>query len=242
EGKVQKHAPLLRRRGRGDATARRGVVAEPETTSRLLENHHPGTTRHASSTRRGKCKNTLPSCEGGAEATRPRAEGWLAGLKTTSWPLENHHPGASRHPSSTRRGKCKNTPSCEGGAGRDAQRRGRGGPCRIASRSDDYPTTNQHPKEHRMATQIFVNLPVKDLNRSVAFFTQLGYTFDPRFTDETATCMIVADNIFVMLLTEPKFQSFIPNPICDANKCTEVLLALSCESREQVHEMVRKAV
>lgn len=93
-----------------------------------------------------------------------------------------------------------------------------------------------------MATQIFVNLPVKNLNRSVAFFTQLGHTFDPRFTDDTATCMIVADDIFVMLLTEPKFQSFSPNPICDASKCTEVLLALSCESREQVHEMVRKAV
>ena len=93
-----------------------------------------------------------------------------------------------------------------------------------------------------MATKIFVNLPVKDLNRSVEFFTRLGYSFDARFTDETATCMIVADDIFVMLLTEPKFQTFTPNPICDAHKSTEVLLALSCESREQVHEMVRKAV
>lgn len=93
-----------------------------------------------------------------------------------------------------------------------------------------------------MAIQIFVNLPVKDLDRSVAFFESLGYTFDARFTDETATCMIVSENIYVMLLTEPKFRSFTPKPICDAHRSTEVLIALSCESRERVHEMVRKAV
>ncbi len=93
-----------------------------------------------------------------------------------------------------------------------------------------------------MATKIFVNLPVKDLTRSVQFFTKLGYTFDPRFTDETATCMIVADDIFVMLLTEPKFQTFTPKAICDATKSTEVLVCLSCDTREQVDTMVRKAV
>lgn len=69
-----------------------------------------------------------------------------------------------------------------------------------------------------MATNIFVNLPVKDLGRSVKFFTQLGYTFNPQFTDETATCMIVSDTIFVMLLTEPKFKSFTPKEICDATR------------------------
>ena len=93
-----------------------------------------------------------------------------------------------------------------------------------------------------MATKIFVNLPVKDLNKSIEFFTKLGYTFNAQFTDETATCMIVSDDIFVMLLTEAKFQSFSPKPVCDARRSTEVLIALTCDSREQVHEMVRKAV
>lgn len=93
-----------------------------------------------------------------------------------------------------------------------------------------------------MATQIFVNLPVKRLDRSIHFFTQLGYTFNPQFTDETATCMIVSDSIFVMLLTESKFKQFTPNAICDATINTEVLIALSCESRADVDEMVRKAV
>jgi uncharacterized protein len=93
-----------------------------------------------------------------------------------------------------------------------------------------------------MATRIFVNLPVSDLAASVGFFTALGYTFDARFTDDTATCMIVADNIFVMLLTHDKFRTFTPNPICDARKSTEVLVCLSCESRDQVDSLVRKAV
>jgi uncharacterized protein len=93
-----------------------------------------------------------------------------------------------------------------------------------------------------MATKIFVNLPVQDLNRSVEFFTQLGYSFNPQFTDETATCMIVSDDIFVMLLTHEKFKSFTPKAIADATTSTEVLLCLSCDSREQVDQMVRKAV
>ena len=93
-----------------------------------------------------------------------------------------------------------------------------------------------------MATKIFVNLPVKNLNKSVEFFTKLGYTFDPQFTDETATCMIVAEDIFVMLLTEAKFKTFTPKKICDATKSTEVLVCLTCESRANVDAMVRKAV
>jgi len=87
-----------------------------------------------------------------------------------------------------------------------------------------------------------VNLPVMNLNRSVGFFTKLGYTFNPQFTDATAACMIVAEDIFVMLLTEEKFRTFTPKEICDATKSTEVLVCLSCESREKVDEMVRKAV
>lgn len=93
-----------------------------------------------------------------------------------------------------------------------------------------------------MATKIFVNLPVKDLKNSVEFFTALGYTFNMQFTDETATCMIVSDDIFVMLLTEAKFKTFTPKFICDTTKSTEVLICLSCETRQQVDDMVRKAV
>ncbi|MCG3111182.1 MAG: VOC family protein [Candidatus Manganitrophus sp. SB1] len=93
-----------------------------------------------------------------------------------------------------------------------------------------------------MATKIFVNLPVKDLKKSIDFFTKLGFTFNPQFTDETATCMIVSEENFVMLLTEEKFKSFTPKPVCDATKSTEVLLALSLESRAKVDEIVRKAV
>ena len=93
-----------------------------------------------------------------------------------------------------------------------------------------------------MPTKIFVNLPVKNLDKSVEFFTKLGFRFNPQFTDETATCMIVTDEIFVMLLTEPKFKAFTPKEICDAKKYTEVLIALSLDSRERVDEIVRKAV
>jgi uncharacterized protein len=93
-----------------------------------------------------------------------------------------------------------------------------------------------------MSTQIFVNLPVKDLKQAIAFFTKLGFQFNPQFTDETATCMIVSENIFVMLLTHEKFKTFTPNAICDAKKSTEVLTCLSVESRANVDEMVREAV
>jgi len=93
-----------------------------------------------------------------------------------------------------------------------------------------------------MATQIFVNLPVKNLGRSIAFFTQLGYAFDPQFTNEKAACMIVSDGIYVMLVTENFFQTFTPKVIADATTSTEILVGLSAESREQVDEMVRKAV
>jgi len=93
-----------------------------------------------------------------------------------------------------------------------------------------------------MATKIFVNLPVSDLKKSTAFFTSLGFTFNPQFTDETAACMVVSDDIFVMLLTRPKFKAFTPKEICDATKSTEVLVCLSSESRQKVDELVRKAV
>jgi len=92
-----------------------------------------------------------------------------------------------------------------------------------------------------MARKMFVNLPVKDLKKSIGFFTKLGFTFNPQFSDETATCMIVSEDN-VVLLTHDKFKSFTPKAICDATKSTEVLVCLSCESRENVDDMVRKAV
>ncbi len=93
-----------------------------------------------------------------------------------------------------------------------------------------------------MPTRIFVNLPVADLRRSIAFFSRLGFSFDEKFTDDSATCMIADDNIFVMLLVRERFQSFTPKPVSDATRSTEVLLCLSRESRAAVDAMVREAV
>ena len=93
-----------------------------------------------------------------------------------------------------------------------------------------------------MATKIFVNLPVKDLKRSMDFFIRVGFKNNPQFTDETAACMVVSDDIYVMILTHARFKDFTPKAIADATKSTEVLVALSCESRGAVDEMVRKAV
>jgi uncharacterized protein len=93
-----------------------------------------------------------------------------------------------------------------------------------------------------MATKIFVNLPVQDLQKSMEFFTKLQFTFNPQFTDETAACMVVGADSFVMLLTHDKFKMCTPTAICDATKSTEVLVALSTESRDKVDDMVCKAV
>lgn len=93
-----------------------------------------------------------------------------------------------------------------------------------------------------MAQMIFVNLPVRDLNRSKDFFAHLGYTFNPQFTDETAACMVISEHIYAMLLTHAKFQGFTPLAISDATKSTEVLICLSCESRARVDDLVARAV
>ena len=93
-----------------------------------------------------------------------------------------------------------------------------------------------------MPRKIFVNLPVRDLNRSMDFFASLGFAFNPDFTDETAACMIVSDHIFAMLLTHAKFKEFTPNEICDATRSTEVLLCLTCETRDEVDDLVTNAV
>jgi predicted lactoylglutathione lyase len=93
-----------------------------------------------------------------------------------------------------------------------------------------------------MATKVFVNLPVQNLDRSIEYFTKLGFAFDPKFTDETATCMSVTEDVAIMLLVAEKFKMFTPKDICDAKRFTEVLVCLSLDSRAKVDEMVRNAV
>jgi uncharacterized protein len=93
-----------------------------------------------------------------------------------------------------------------------------------------------------MSTKIFVNLPVKELDRSVAFFTKLGYTFNAQFTDENATCMIIGETIFAMLLVEKFFKTFTPKPLADAKQTTEAIIALSLDSRDEVNKIVETAL
>jgi predicted lactoylglutathione lyase len=89
---------------------------------------------------------------------------------------------------------------------------------------------------------IFVNLPVKNLPTSRAFFEGLGYSFNPQFSNDKGACMVISDTIHAMLLTEPFFQTFIKKPISDAKKATEVLICLSCESKAEVDQLVAKAL
>jgi len=89
---------------------------------------------------------------------------------------------------------------------------------------------------------IFVNLPVKDLEASKSFFGELGFEFNPDFSDETAACMIVAENISVMLLVEECFRDFINDDIADATQTTEAINCLSADSKEQVDDTVAKAI
>ncbi len=89
---------------------------------------------------------------------------------------------------------------------------------------------------------IFVNLPVRDLEASKAFFATLGYGFNPQFTDHNAACMVVSDSIFVMLLVEPFFKGFTNKPLCDARSRTEVITCLSADSRAEVDRLVDAAL
>jgi predicted lactoylglutathione lyase len=91
-----------------------------------------------------------------------------------------------------------------------------------------------------MFNSIFVNLPVVSLKKSVDFFTQLGFTFNAQFTDETSTCMIVNEQIYVMLVEHAKFAAFIHKPIAPATS-TEAIFGFSCDSPEQVRELAEKA-
>lgn len=89
---------------------------------------------------------------------------------------------------------------------------------------------------------VFINLPVADLPRSMAFFEAIGFKFNPQFTGETAACMVIHDNIFAMLLTHEHFRMFTKKPIADATQVTEVLVALSAENREEVDRLVEAAL
>src|ERR1700754_2327033 len=93
-----------------------------------------------------------------------------------------------------------------------------------------------------MHKQIYLNIAVDNLERSKAFFSKLGFTFEPKFTDQNAACMIVGENIFTMLLTKPFFSNFTSKPLVDASKSTEALICLSCDSRDEVDGLVAKAI
>ena len=93
-----------------------------------------------------------------------------------------------------------------------------------------------------MATKIFINLPVKDLNRSISFFTELGFSFNPKFTNEKGTCLIIGENINAMLLVEEFYATFTNKEICNAETTSEVLIAVSLETREKVDEIMEKAI
>jgi uncharacterized protein len=93
-----------------------------------------------------------------------------------------------------------------------------------------------------MSRMIFVNLPVKSVDASRTFFAKLGFDFNPQFSDEHVACMVVADNIFVMLLEEVRFRDFVNGEIADAHTTTEVLTCLSASSREEIDQTVRTAI
>jgi predicted lactoylglutathione lyase len=92
-----------------------------------------------------------------------------------------------------------------------------------------------------MPTMIFVNLPVKDLARSRAFYGALGYSFNEQFSDENAACVVISDTIFLMILVEPFFKTFTKKEIADESGVTEAILAISTDSREEVDQLVDKA-
>ena len=93
-----------------------------------------------------------------------------------------------------------------------------------------------------MSKKLFVNLPVKDLERSMAFYEALGFSFNPQFTDHTAACMVISEHNYAMLLTHEKFASFATKPIPDAHTTTGVLIAIALESKAEVDDMAAKAI
>ncbi len=90
--------------------------------------------------------------------------------------------------------------------------------------------------------KLFVNLPVRDLKRSIAFFTELGFTFSQQFTDDSCTCMIVSEEAYVMLMVEPRFKGFTSKQLCDTSTHTEALFCLSAGSRAEVDRLIQTAI
>lgn len=90
--------------------------------------------------------------------------------------------------------------------------------------------------------KIFLNLAVHDLRKSMEFFSTLGFGFNQQFTDEKAACMVISEEAFVMLISEPFFRTFTKKEPCDTSRSNEALIALSCNSKAEVDEMVRKAI
>lgn len=93
-----------------------------------------------------------------------------------------------------------------------------------------------------MKTKIFLNLAVKDLNRAISFFNELGFLTNPKFTNDKGACIVISDDINVMILVKEFYQTFTKKQICDSATTSEVLISLSMESREQVDEMIEKAI
>jgi uncharacterized protein len=93
-----------------------------------------------------------------------------------------------------------------------------------------------------ISKNIFINLPVKDLNKSTNFFKELGFEFNPQFSDENTSSMIISDNIFALLMVEERFKEFTKKEIADTTSTAEAIFCLSAESREQVDEFVNKAL
>ena len=102
--------------------------------------------------------------------------------------------------------------------------------------------SQERPMEEPRSRKLFVNLAVRDLKKSMDFFSRLGFTFNQKFTDENAACMILSSEGYVMLLREPYFKSFTKRDTCDTTRQNEALLALSCDSRAEVDEMVKTAI
>jgi predicted lactoylglutathione lyase len=110
------------------------------------------------------------------------------------------------------------------------------------SATDTAPTIRNAATAPRTPHKLFVNIPVSDLQRSIDFFEALGFAFNQQFTDSTATCMLVGEDAYFMLLTHDKFGGFSKRPISDARKETGALFAISVESRAEVDELVQKAL
>jgi len=106
----------------------------------------------------------------------------------------------------------------------------------TTAQSHQQATIGTHPRK------VFVNLAVRDLKKSMDFFSKLGFTFNPKFTDENAACMILSSEGYVMLLREPFFRSFTKREVCDTSRQNEALIALSCENRAEVDAIVTTAL